>query len=185
MTISREDRYSAEIPPALCRNRLFPTHVRPIIHNPPSFSSVIPSPFSLITTFVSQYQRFTSILFCTAGGQTRKPGAHRALSSCRAPASRLHKELFKMAAYELRAGDVKNKKQSVADLKYRRLQELNSRLKEDLDRPRVRISEASISSVHHRATLWPSIASSASSCLPPPWPIGGECILLTSPLKWD
>jgi guanine nucleotide-binding protein subunit gamma len=50
-----------------------------------------------------------------------------------------------MAAYELRAGDVKNKKQSVADLKYRRLQELNSRLKEDLDRPRVRISEAAIS----------------------------------------
>ena len=52
-----------------------------------------------------------------------------------------------MAAYELRAGDVKNKKQSVADLKYRRLQELNSRLKEDLDRPRVRISEAAISLV--------------------------------------
>ncbi|KAI9931608.1 hypothetical protein MW887_010185 [Aspergillus wentii] len=51
-----------------------------------------------------------------------------------------------MPAYELRSGgDVKNKKQSVADLKYRRLTELNARLKEDLDRPRVKVSEASLS----------------------------------------
>lgn len=49
-------------------------------------------------------------------------------------------------AFELRSGgDVKNKKQSVADLKYRRLTELNARLKEDLDRPRVKVSEASMS----------------------------------------
>ncbi|KAH8431765.1 Guanine nucleotide-binding protein subunit gamma [Aspergillus melleus] len=48
-----------------------------------------------------------------------------------------------MPAYELRSGgDVKNKKQSVADLKYRRLTELNARLKEDLDRPRVKVSDA-------------------------------------------
>lgn len=53
-----------------------------------------------------------------------------------------------MPAYELRSGgDVKNKKQSVADLKYRRLTELNARLKEDLDRPRVKVSEAALSSV--------------------------------------
>ncbi|KAK4862777.1 hypothetical protein LT330_002910 [Penicillium expansum] len=53
-----------------------------------------------------------------------------------------------MAPYELRSGgDVKNKKQSVADLKYRRLTELNGRLKEDLDRPRVKVSEAALSSV--------------------------------------
>jgi hypothetical protein len=52
----------------------------------------------------------------------------------------------KMPAYELRSGgDVKNKKQSMADLKYRRLTELNSRLKEDLDRPRVKVSEAALS----------------------------------------
>lgn len=51
-----------------------------------------------------------------------------------------------MPAYELRSGgDVKNKKQSVADLKYRRLTELNARLKEDLDRPRVKVSEAALS----------------------------------------
>lgn len=53
-----------------------------------------------------------------------------------------------MPAYELRSGgDVKNKKQSVADLKYRRLTELNARLKEDLDRPRVKVSEAAMSYV--------------------------------------
>lgn len=53
------------------------------------------------------------------------------------------------AAYEIRAGgDVKNKKQSMADLKLRRLNELNSRLKEDLERPRIRVSEASMSWVH-------------------------------------
>ena len=50
------------------------------------------------------------------------------------------------AAYEIRAGgDVKNKKQSMADLKLRRLNELNSRLREDLERPRIRVSEASMS----------------------------------------
>ncbi|KAI3021416.1 hypothetical protein CBS147347_7919 [Aspergillus niger] len=58
-----------------------------------------------------------------------------------------------MPAYELRSGgDVKNKKQSVADLKYRRLTELNARLKEDLDRPRVKVSEAALS---HRVILTP------------------------------
>ena len=48
------------------------------------------------------------------------------------------------AAYELRTGDVKNKKQSMADLKLRRLNELNMRLREDLDRPRIKVSEASM-----------------------------------------
>lgn len=59
---------------------------------------------------------------------------------------RITTALHKMPAYELRSGgDVKNKKQSVADLKYRRLTELNARLKEDLDRPRVKVSEAAMS----------------------------------------
>ena len=50
------------------------------------------------------------------------------------------------AAYALRdGGDPKNKKQSMADLKLRRLNELNLRLKEDLDRPRVKVAEASMS----------------------------------------
>ena len=35
----------------------------------------------------------------------------------------------------------------MADLKLRRLNELNSRLKEDLERPRIRVSEASMSFV--------------------------------------
>ena len=49
-----------------------------------------------------------------------------------------------MAGYELRQGDVKSKKQSMNDLKLRRLNELNLRLREDLDRPRIRVSEASM-----------------------------------------
>ena len=50
-----------------------------------------------------------------------------------------------MPTYELRPGDnVKSKKQSMADLKLRRLNELNLRLKEDLDRPRIKVSEASM-----------------------------------------
>ncbi|KAL2007884.1 hypothetical protein VTN00DRAFT_7866 [Thermoascus crustaceus] len=52
--------------------------------------------------------------------------------------------------YEIRSGgDAKNKKQSMADLKYRRLTELNSRLKEDLDRPRVKVSEAAMSLINY------------------------------------
>ncbi|OXV08755.1 hypothetical protein Egran_03486 [Elaphomyces granulatus] len=82
-----------------------------------------------------------------------------------------------MAAYELRAGDVKNKKQSVADLKYRRLQELNSRLKEDLDRPRVRISEASIST---RDFMVPSVWSQVDKREDPyaPQQSGGCCTIM-------
>ena len=50
--------------------------------------------------------------------------------------------------YDLRpGGDVKNKKHSMADLKLRRLNELNSRLREDLERPRIKVSEASMSYV--------------------------------------
>lgn len=50
--------------------------------------------------------------------------------------------------YEIRAGgDVKNKKQSMADLKLRRLNELNGRLTEDLNRPRIKVSEAASSYV--------------------------------------
>ena len=48
------------------------------------------------------------------------------------------------ATYAVRdGGDPKNKKQSMADLKLRRLNELNLRLKEDLERPRVKVAEAS------------------------------------------
>ncbi|QDS70709.1 Guanine nucleotide-binding protein subunit gamma [Venturia effusa] len=40
-------------------------------------------------------------------------------------------------------GDGRNRKQSMAELKLRRLQELNARLKEDLERRRIPVSEAS------------------------------------------
>ncbi|KAI4277891.1 MAG: hypothetical protein LQ337_001437 [Flavoplaca oasis] len=54
------------------------------------------------------------------------------------------------APYEIRAGgDARNKKQSMADLKLRRLNELNSRLKEDLERPRIKVSEASMSLIQY------------------------------------
>ncbi|MCJ1374720.1 hypothetical protein MMC20_005952 [Loxospora ochrophaea] len=57
------------------------------------------------------------------------------------------------AAYEIRAGgDGKSKKQSMADLKLRRLNELNMRLKEDLDRPRIKVSEASMSLIQYTNT---------------------------------
>jgi hypothetical protein len=47
------------------------------------------------------------------------------------------------AGYELRSGgDAKTKKQSMAELKLRRLNELNFRLREDLDRRRIPVSEA-------------------------------------------
>lgn len=47
------------------------------------------------------------------------------------------------APYEIRGGgDGKSKKQSMAELKLRRLNELNIRLKEDLDRRRIPVSEA-------------------------------------------
>ena len=52
------------------------------------------------------------------------------------------------SAYDMRGGsggEIKNKKQSMADLKLRRLNELNLRLKEDLDRPRIKVSEAAMS----------------------------------------
>lgn len=53
-------------------------------------------------------------------------------------------------AYEVRAGgDVRNKKQSMAELKLRRLNELNSRLKEDLERPEIKVSEASMSLIQY------------------------------------
>ena len=50
------------------------------------------------------------------------------------------------SAFETRAGGdaaaARSKKQSMADLKLRRLNELNLRLREDLDRPRSPVSEA-------------------------------------------
>ena len=49
------------------------------------------------------------------------------------------------APYEIRAGgDGKSKKQSMAELKLRRLTELNQRLREDLERRRIPVSEAAL-----------------------------------------
>jgi len=50
------------------------------------------------------------------------------------------------APYEIRnaGGDGKSKKQSMAELKLRRLTELNQRLREDLERRRIPVSEAAL-----------------------------------------
>jgi guanine nucleotide-binding protein subunit gamma, fungi len=49
------------------------------------------------------------------------------------------------APYEIRSNDTgKSKKQSMAELKLRRLTELNQRLQEDLNRRRIPVSEAAM-----------------------------------------
>lgn len=51
--------------------------------------------------------------------------------------------MMQSAPYEIRpGGDGKTKKQSMAELKLRRLTELNARLREDLERRRIPVSEA-------------------------------------------
>jgi guanine nucleotide-binding protein subunit gamma len=52
------------------------------------------------------------------------------------------------AGYDMRSADGRNRKQSMAELKLRRLQELNARLKEDLERRRIPVSEAANEYVH-------------------------------------
>ncbi|KAL2863881.1 guanine nucleotide-binding protein subunit gamma [Aspergillus lucknowensis] len=90
-----------------------------------------------------------------------------------------------MPTYELRSGgNVKNQKQSVADLKYRRLTELNARLKEDLDRPRVKVSEAAMSLINYcnntRDFMVPSVWGQVDKREDPyaPQQTGGCCIIM-------
>jgi len=47
------------------------------------------------------------------------------------------------------AGAVREKKQTMAELKLRRLTELNARLREDLERPRIKVSEACTSMINY------------------------------------
>ncbi|KAK9473204.1 GGL domain-containing protein [Dipodascopsis tothii] len=47
------------------------------------------------------------------------------------------------------AGAVREKKQSMAELKLKRLNDLTVRLKEDYNRPRVKVSEACQSIIHY------------------------------------
>jgi len=54
------------------------------------------------------------------------------------------------SAYDIRSGgNPHNKRQNMAELKLRRLNELNVRLKEDLERPRIKVSEASMSLIQY------------------------------------
>ncbi|KAK2765355.1 Guanine nucleotide-binding protein subunit gamma [Arachnomyces sp. PD_36] len=90
-----------------------------------------------------------------------------------------------MPAYEIRPGGMgKNKNQSMADLKLRRLNELNLRLKEDLDRPRVKVSEASSSLINYcnatRDFMVPSVWGQVDKREDPyaPQQSGGCCIIM-------
>lgn len=57
--------------------------------------------------------------------------------------------------YEIRTNDNgKSKKQSMAELKLRRLTELNQRLQEDLARRRIPVSEASMEYAPPCTRLW-------------------------------
>jgi guanine nucleotide-binding protein subunit gamma len=59
--------------------------------------------------------------------------------------------MMAQAPYEIRTGgDGKSKKQSMAELKLRRLTELNQRLREDLERRRIPVSEAALEYVLDR-----------------------------------
>ncbi|KAI9829248.1 MAG: Guanine nucleotide-binding protein subunit gamma [Sarea resinae] len=88
------------------------------------------------------------------------------------------------ATYELRTGDVKNKKQSMADLKLRRLTELNLRLREDLERPRVKVSDAAMSLIAYtnqtKDFMVPSIWGSVDKREDPyaPQQSGGCCTVM-------
>lgn len=57
-------------------------------------------------------------------------------------------------------------KQSMSELKLRRLLEHNQRLREDLGRPRIRVSEASASLIRYCKTTTDHLVSSLSSLLP-------------------
>ncbi|RIB29552.1 G-protein gamma subunit [Gigaspora rosea] len=76
----------------------------------------------------------------------------------------------------------RQKQQSMADIKLRRLVELNQRLREDLDRPRVRVSEASNSLILYcrntRDFLVPSVWGPVDRRDDPYAPSGGGCICI-------
>jgi len=90
--------------------------------------------------------------------------------------------------FELRAGgdptQIKNKKQSMADLKLRRLTELNNRLREDLDRPRIAVSEAAKNLISYttntRDFMVPSLWGQVDKREDPyaPQQSGGCCVVM-------
>ncbi|CAG8470213.1 6263_t:CDS:2 [Paraglomus brasilianum] len=73
----------------------------------------------------------------------------------------------------------RQKGQSMSELKLRRLLEFNQRLREDLDRPRVRVSEASQNLIRYckstRDYLVPSVWGPVDKRDDPYAPSGGKC----------
>ncbi|KAI0072267.1 G-protein gamma subunit [Panus rudis PR-1116 ss-1] len=80
--------------------------------------------------------------------------------------------------------DSRPQKQSMSELKYRRLVEHNQRLKEDLARPRIRVSEASASLIRYCKTtkdhLIPSVWGPVNKSEDPyaPQAEGCQCIVM-------
>ncbi|KAL1890709.1 Guanine nucleotide-binding protein subunit gamma [Ceratocystis pirilliformis] len=82
------------------------------------------------------------------------------------------------------ASQIKKTKQSMADLKLRRLMELNNRLREDLDRERIAVSMASKSIVSYcnttRDYMVPSVWGTVPRSEDPyaPQQSGGCCVVM-------
>ncbi|KAG9087281.1 Guanine nucleotide-binding protein subunit gamma 1 [Ceratobasidium sp. 370] len=80
--------------------------------------------------------------------------------------------------------NARNAKQSMAELKLRRVVEHNQRLKEDLARPRVRVSEAGASLIRYCKTtkdhlvpsVWGPVGKGEDPYAPPPQ--GCSCVLM-------
>lgn len=95
--------------------------------------------------------------------------------------------IAKMPQYTSRDGgdsSAKKTKQSMADLKLRRLTELNNRLREDLDRERIPVSQASKSIIAYcnstRDYMVPSVWSIVPKSEDPyaPQQSGGCCVVM-------
>ncbi|KAF2399687.1 hypothetical protein EJ06DRAFT_62120 [Trichodelitschia bisporula] len=90
------------------------------------------------------------------------------------------------APYEPRAGDgSRNRRQGMAELKLRRLNELNARLREDLERRRIPVSEAANDLINFtekepKDFMVPSVWGTVGKGEDPyaPQPSGGCCILM-------
>ncbi|KAI9166709.1 guanine nucleotide-binding protein gamma subunit [Paramyrothecium foliicola] len=93
-----------------------------------------------------------------------------------------------MPQYTTRDGgdpsQIKKNKQSMADLKLRRLTELNSRLREDLDRERIPVSTAAKSIITYcngtRDYMVPSVCGPVPKSEDPyaPQQSGGCCVIM-------
>jgi hypothetical protein len=95
---------------------------------------------------VTAEKKKTHVVTVTSYDAPSAPRIHIHLSPSPERDQRRHTAKSNMSSpYELRTNDNgKSKKQSMAELKLRRLTELNQRLQEDLNRRRIPVSEAAM-----------------------------------------